>query len=369
MISKLITILVLLAILAACAPQPAPTPEKVIEKITVIETVVVEGETVIQEKIITATPAPTTPAMDRVSLRTNWLWYGSHALFFLGKKLGLYPDQNIDVDVKQGNGSGNVVRLVANKDSDFGYVSSVTMMKLAAQGAPVISVATIDAQGADAVLCRPDSGVKEFKDLEGKKIMTTAGAGVNTLFPVAVAKAGLDPNKITIINVAENALVQSYLQNLAPCILGGLDDKPAEIKANGGEPPVILSYTDQGVFQPGYSIVAHKDMVKENPELVRRFVLATCQAVKAAQEDPEAAIQSLIDWQGSVEDQKDQAMEVLGVTLSILFSPNNKDKVLCKNIPEDWTSALELLKQYSGVETNMAAEEFYTNEFVPETLP
>jgi len=370
-IYKLSTIVLLLAILAACAPQPAPTPEKVevVKTVKVIETVIVEGSPVVQEKIITATPEPTKPAMDKVSLRTNWLWYGSHAIFFLGKKLGLYPDQNIDVDVKQGNGSGNVVRLVANKDSDFGYVSSVTMMKLAAQGAPIISVATIDAQGADAVLCRPDSGVKEFKDLEGKQIMTTAGAGVNTLFPVAVAKAGLDMNKIKIINVAENALVQSYLQNLAPCILGGLDDKPAEIKANGGEPPVILSYTDQGVFQPGYSIVAHKDMVKENPELVRRFVLATCQAVKAAQEDPEAAIQSLIDWQSSVGDNKEQALEVLGVTLSILMSPNNKDKVLCKNIPEDWASALELLKQYSGVETNMKPEEFYTNEFVPETLP
>ena len=103
-------------------------------------------------------------------------------------------------------------------------------------------------------------------------------------------------------------------------MLGGMDDKPAEIKANGGKPPVILNY---GVPQPGYAIVARKEMVEQNPDLVRRFVKATLEAVKAAQANPDESIQALINWSGSVEDQKAQAREVLDVTLSILKSPNN----------------------------------------------
>ena len=130
--------------------------------------------------------------LDKVTLRTNWLFYGSHAIFFLGIDRGYYADEGIDLVVKQGNGSSNAVRLVANKDSDFAYGSSATMMNLAAQGAPVISVAVIDAQGTEAVLVRPDADVKTIKDLEGKKIMTTAGAGVNTFFPVVMKNAGLD---------------------------------------------------------------------------------------------------------------------------------------------------------------------------------
>jgi NitT/TauT family transport system substrate-binding protein len=180
------------------------------------------------------------------------------------------------------------------------------MMNLAAQGAPVISVAVIDAQGTEAVLVRPDAEVKDIKDLEGKQIMTTAGAGVNTFFPVVVENAGLDMGKIELVNVAEGALVSSYLQNLAPAILGGIDDKPAEIVANGGEEPVIFAYSDYGVHQPGYSIVAHQDMVAENPDLVGRFVRATLKATQAAKDDPDAAIQALINWSGSVEDQKEQ---------------------------------------------------------------
>ncbi len=306
--------------------------------------------------------------LDKVTLRTNWLFYGSHAIFFLGIDRGYYADEGIDLVVKQGNGSSNAVRLVANKDSDFAYGSSATMMNLAAQGAPVISVAVIDAQGTEAVLVRPDAGVKTIKDLEGKKIMTTAGAGVNTFFPVVEKNAGLDPSKIELVNVADGALVSSYLQDLAPAILGGIDDKPAEIVANGGEEPVIFPYSDYGVYQPGYSIVASKDMVAQNPDLVGRFVRATLKATQAAKDDPDAAIAALINWSGSVEDQKDQARRVLDVTLSVLESPNGKGQPLGAHVEQDWQSALDLLKQYKELETDMAASDFYTNQFVPGAM-
>ncbi len=120
--------------------------------------------------VITALGAAAARADDKVTLRTNWLYYGSHSMFFLGIDQGLYAKNGIDVVVKQGNGSGNATRLVANKDSTFAYASAVTMMNLAAQGAPVVAVATIDAQGTDAVIVRPDAGIKTFKDLEGKKV-------------------------------------------------------------------------------------------------------------------------------------------------------------------------------------------------------
>ena len=191
---------------------------------------------------------------------------------------------------------------------------------------------------------------------------------MNTLFPVAAKNGGADVDKIQLTNVAESALVQSYLQGLAPAMLGGMDDKPAEIKANGGKQPIIFNYADYGVYQPGYAIVAHKDMVKDNPDLVQRFVRATLKAVKAAKENPDELIQALINWSGSVEDQKAQAREVLDVTLSILQSPNNKDGKLGQNVPADWDSALAMLKQYKELKTDQPASSFYTNDFVPASL-
>lgn len=304
--------------------------------------------------------------MDKVTLRTNWLFYGSHSIFFLGIDKGYYTDENIDLIVRQGNGSGNAVRLVANKDDTFAYASATTMMMLAAKGAPIISAAVIDATGTDAALCRPDSGIREFKDLEGKKVMTTAAASVNTFFPVACENAGVDFSKIELINVAEGAIVTSYLEGLAPCILGGIDDKPAQIVAEGGEQPIIFNYADYGVYQPGYSIVVHKDTLEKNPDLVRRFVKATLRAVKAAEADPDAAIVSLVTWAGGAAVDKDQARQVLDVTLSILYSSNNTSKRLGLNVEKDWESALSLLKEYKELETDMSVTDFYTNDYLPE---
>ena len=304
--------------------------------------------------------------MEKVTLRTNWLFYGSHSIFFLGIDKGYYTDENIDLIVRQGNGSGNAVRLVANKDDTFAYASATTMMMLAAEDAPIISVAVIDAKGTDAVLCRPDSGIREFKDLEGKKVMTTAAASVNTFFPVACENAGVDFNKIELINVAEGAIVTSYLEGLAPCILGGIDDKPAQIVAEGGEQPIIFNYADYGVYQPGYSIVVHKDTLEKNPDLVRRFMKATLRAVKAAEADPDAAIASLVTWAGGAAVDKVQARQVLDVTLSILYSSNNTSKRLGLNVEKDWESALSLLKEYKELETDMSVTDFYTNDYLPE---
>lgn len=303
---------------------------------------------------------------DKVTLRTNWLFYGSHSIFFLGIDKGYYADEDIDLIVRQGNGSGNAVRLVANKDDTFAYASSTTMMMLATKGAPILSVATIDATGTDAVLCRPDSGIREFKDLEGKKVMTTAAASVNTFFPLACENAGVDFNKILLVNVAEGAVVTSYLEGLAPAILGGIDDKPAEIVAHGGEQPIIFKYSDYGVYQPGYSIVVHKDTLEKNPDLVRRFVKATLRAVKAAEADPDVSVASLVRWAGGAAVDKDQARQVLDVTLSILYSPNNPSKRVGLHARKDWESSLSLLKEYKDLETDMSADDFYTNDYVPE---
>jgi len=95
--------------------------------------------------LVSALPLTSAFAADKVIFRTNWLFYGSHSIFFLGIDKGYYGQDSLDVVVKQGNGSGATTRLVANKDSTFAYCSAVTMMKLAAQGAPVMSIATIDA--------------------------------------------------------------------------------------------------------------------------------------------------------------------------------------------------------------------------------
>jgi len=308
-------------------------------------------------------------AADDVRLRLNWMYYGSHAGFVYGKDKGYYKDAGINLDIRSGNGSGSAHRLVANGDSQFAYGSCGSMVNLASKGAALISVGVIDALGTDAVLVRPDTGVKAVKDLKGKKILTTANAGVNTFFPIVLKTGGLAESDVTLVNVAEGALVSSYLQGAGDTVgmLGGLDDKPAEIKAAGGPPPVGLAYSDYGVHQVGYCITTTTDMVKNKPDLVKRFMQATIKSYADTAKNPDAAIAAMADVVGGTmadDKGKEQARAVLDVTLSVLISPANKDKKIGLNVPSDWDDMIALMKKYNDLDPKADAKTFYTNDFV-----
>jgi len=309
-------------------------------------------------------------AEDDVRLRLNWMYYGSHAGFALGKDRGYYDEAGIDLDIRSGNGSSSAHRLVANGDSTFAYGSCAAMVSLAAQGAPLVSVGVIDAMGTEAIIVRPDAGVKSIGDLKGKKLLTTANAGVNTFFPLVLTKAGLKESDINLTVVPDGALVSAYLQGTGDAvgILGGLDDKPAEIKANGGDDPVAFPYSDFGVNQVGYCLSTHQDTVKNDPDLVKRFVAATVKAYKETEADPQAAVDAMADIVGgsmASDEGKAQSRAVLDVTLGILYSGANSDKILGMNVSSDWDDMLALMKDYNDLETDKSASDFYTNSFLP----
>jgi NitT/TauT family transport system substrate-binding protein len=320
---------------------------------------------------LATTLAAGTPAHaeDAVRLRLNWMWYGSHAAFALGKDKGYFKDAGIDLDIRSGNGSGSAHRLVANGDSTFSYGSCAGLVNLAAKGAPLVSVAVIDAMGTEAVIVRPDAGVSTIGDLKGKMLLTTSNAGVNAFFPLVLKNAGLSDADVAVTNVPDGALVSSYLQGAGGAVglLGGLDDKPAEIVANGGSAPKTFPYSDFGVTQVGYCIGAAKATVEEKSDLVKRFVSATLKSYKAAEADPAAAIAAMGDIVGGTmnEDEgKAQALAVQAVTLGVLYSPANTAKVLGLAVPADWDAMVNLMKTYNGLETTEPATAFYTNAFV-----
>ena len=307
-------------------------------------------------------------AADEVRLRLNWMYYGSHAGFAYGKDKGLYKAAGIDLDIRSGNGSSSAHRLVANKDSHFAYGSCAAMVTLAAQGAPIISVGVIDAAGTEAIIVRPDAGVSSVKDLKGKKILT-ANAGVNTFFPLVLRSNGMSLSDVNLTNVPDGALVSSYLQGAggSVAILGGLDDKPAEIKANGGATPVAFPYSDYGVNQVGYCISTHQDTLKNNPSLVERFVRATMVAYKETEKNPDAAVNSMADIVGGTmaEDSgKEQARSVLDVTLGILYSKANTNRTMGLHVTSDWDDMLNLMKKYNDLQTSKSASAFYSNQFI-----
>ena len=311
-------------------------------------------------------------AADKVTLRTNWLFYGSHSIFFLGIDKGYLRRRTASTSwSSRATAPATPCGSSPTRTRTFAYASAVTMMKIAAQGAPIIAVATIDATGTDAVLVNPDSGIKTFKDLEGKKVLTTAGAGVNTMFPVAARMpASTSPRSSSPMSPKARWSRAICRVSRRP-MLGGIDNGPAEIEANGGKPPIIFNYTDYGVYQPGYAIVAHRDMVKENPDMVKRFVKATLLAVKEAPGQSGCRPSSRWSTGRRASRMRRRGSRRARCSMSrcrFSIRPTTRRSGSASTCRQTGQAALELLTKYTELKTDMKAEDFYTNEFVPDAV-
>jgi hypothetical protein len=86
-------------------------------------------------------------------------------------------------------------------------------------------------------------------------------------------------------------------------------------------------------------------------------------AFEAAMADPAASVRAGQKVKSDLE--TELSLEQLKVGISLMPSKASQGKPVGYMAPQDWTDTLQLMKQYMGLETNQKAEDFYTNQFVP----
>lgn len=295
-------------------------------------------------------------AVDKVSLRLNWYWSGIHAPFFLAKERGYYSANNIDLVIEEGRGSGTTVQLVGNKSNDFGLADAGTTIIAASKGVPVKCFFTLNRSDL-AVVFLEKTDIKTAKDIEGKRVAVTAGDSLHQMFPAVIKANNLDEKKITFLFMDPAAKPVAVMEGRADALLGGRTDQPV-IMRNKGYPTKALTFADLGVATVGLAIHAHRDLIQNNPDLVRRFVQATQKGWVDAVQDPEAAVDALLKYH-------DRDRQILLDSLKemidhLLYSKTN----IGFGDPRDWQTTLDILKEYRGIQTDKPIDYFFTNEFL-----
>src|ERR1700741_2760851 len=82
----------------------------------------------------------TAPAADKVTLRLDWKIYGTHAIFFIGEKKGFYAAENLSLEIREGNGSPEVVKLMGTGGDTFAFAAGVSTLQGVTRGVSVKSV-------------------------------------------------------------------------------------------------------------------------------------------------------------------------------------------------------------------------------------
>ena len=299
-------------------------------------------------------------AADAVSFRLNWYLGGLHVPFYYGKEKGYYAAEGIDITINEGRGSANTVQVVAAGSDTFGLADSSSVIATAAKGADIKSVMSLLNSTGFSVVSLAETGIKTPKDLEGKRLAVSPGDPLGQLFQALAAYNKLDMSKITLVQVDPAAKVVAVLEKKADGLLGGADDQYFLIKQRGLQ-PAALRYADNGANIVGMTIVTKTDLIKSNPDLVRRFVRATVKSWEEAKKNPGAAVDAALKVKPDLNRQS--TLEQLMVDIDLLDSKNSKGRIGW-GAHADWDQTIDLLKKYRDLSTNQPWTAFHTNEFV-----
>ena len=229
-------------------------------------------------------------AADKITFVTDYGLYGRHAYYFVAIEKGYYARANLDVDIVRSPGSANTIKQVANGTAQIGFADAfAVVLGRANDGVPVKLVAMLYPRPPHAVYVLKGSGIASPKDLEGKTLADTAFSSVPKLFATYAKAAGFDASKTKWVTANNDALPGMLSAGRVDGIGQFTVGEPLLAIAAAPKEVLGLPYADAGLDYYSNGIVAADETLRSNPELVRRFVRANSDGLKAAMANPQEA--------------------------------------------------------------------------------
>ncbi len=232
----------------------------------------------------------TAAAADHVVFVTDYGLYGRHAYYFVAMEKGYYAAENLEVEIVRSQGSANTIKQVANGTAQLGFADSfAVVLGRANDDIPVKLVAMIYPKPPHAVYVLKSSGISKPQDLAGKTLADTAFSSVPKLFPTYAKAAGFDPSTTKWIAANSDALPALLTTKRVDGIGQFTVGEPLLAAAAAPQEVVGFPYAAAGLDYYSNGIVASDEMIKSNPDLIRRFVKATLRGLATAIANPQEA--------------------------------------------------------------------------------
>ena len=304
---------------------------------------------------------------EKVTLLLNWYLYSEHAPFFLCKERGIFDKEGLDVEIQEGRGSVPTIQAVAAKTVTFGYADVATMIKAAAKGTPVTTVGVALQTSPMSVMGLSEKNIRKPEDIKGKTVAVTPGDSMSQVWPLFLKKTGLKESDFKVVTGDAQTKLNAVINGQADLLLGYLMDQNMRIQDATKKPVFVIPFSDYGVNLVSSGIIAQKDMLKEKPDLVRKFMRASTVCFEEAAKNPEAAVDAMLKANPKA-GQRDTLITGLKLTTPLYNTPETKGQRPFRVSPKNMSESFDMLVEYGGVDKATAgkADDYYTNAFLPQ---
>ena len=277
----------------------------------------------------------------------------------LAQGRGYFKEAGFDVDFVVGRGGVDVAKQVGAGNAPLGGIVADAPIMVRGNGVPVKMVCLFGGRGFMQLVVREDSGIEKPADLKGKTISTMSYQDT-TFYALLglMASAGLTQNDVDVQQVGPTGVWQFVAEGKAQG-MAGVPDWIPPITATGVKVRVIP--TEQYFPHMGQAIAASDDMIKQKPEMIRKFVHASLRGMKDIMDNPDKTAEEFAtivpEWKG----------KEAGVKFA--FNMYAKDvypgqKVLGEVDPERLTKLQDFYLSKGFIQKKTPVAELYTNEFV-----
>jgi len=240
--------------------------------------------------IILSLTSLTLCALEEVSLQLKWMHQYQFAGYYVAKEKGFYEDENFDVEIRERDLKSSPFDDVVSGRADYGIAdSSIVLQRL--KGKPVVIASTVFQESPLIFMSLKSKNITSIYDLFDKRIMFQRSIDDAALIAM-IALAEMSNSQYT--HVPHN------FDNMS--LIKGDVDVMSAYKTDQ-----VLSYRDMGVdiniLDPiSYGIDFYGDLiftsesnVRNKPERVKAFVRASLKGWQYALDNPEEAVDLIIE--------------------------------------------------------------------------
>jgi NitT/TauT family transport system substrate-binding protein len=218
----------------------------------------------------------------------------------LAKGKGYFAEAGLDVSFAVGRGGVDVAKMVGAGNAPLGGIVADGPIMVRGNGVPVKIVAVFGGKGFMQLVVREDSGISKPADLKGKTI-TVMSYQDTTFYALLglLASVGLNQNDVNIQSVGPTS-VWEFVATGKSAGMAGVPDWIPPVQAAGVKVKVMP--TDEFFPHMAQGIAASDQLIKDKPEMVRKFVRAALRGMKDIMDDPDQAADNFVrfvpEWKG-----------------------------------------------------------------------
>jgi NitT/TauT family transport system substrate-binding protein len=240
------------------------------------------------------------------------------APFYLAQQEGYFADAGLEVTIEHASG-GELIRLVADGQADFGVADATDVMVAKSTDIPVTYVSTLFQSFPVAVIGPAGTVPAEPAGLAGATIGTPGQFGSSWHALLALLDAGgLTPDEVTIREYPQFNQVEGLLAADVDLITGFRNNEPLRLAAQGVDTELLT--IDEVAPLPGPGVVVGDAALEDDVAWVEAFALAVSQAQQAVIDDPDAGLEAAIEAVPTISEDVDTARTVLLATVELWAS-------------------------------------------------